>query len=355
MPTDSRHTLFYVLHSSHLFGTERMALATVQGLAGEFRPILFGPPGEAMDLAEKMGFEARRFRGAKELAKVLRPELKANRSLTYVATGVMQSAVCIGLNLLYRRKINHIQIVHGGTDERGSYGRKKTLNHANVRFVTVSQYAKERMIVNGVRGDRIEVVTNFLPPEYVATAPRRGPYSGGVKNVVVVSRLDQMKRVDLLLDALDRRPGELRDMSFRILGLGTEMKSLVDRAAKMHPNVTFAGFCDHVGDELAKSDLLLHTCPAEPFGLAILEGMGANLAVLVPDEGGAAALVKEGKSGFKFRANDAQNLADRLLELKSIDADKLNAVVAGGRVAVEKTFSAQAGLDAYRRLFAPRD
>ena len=125
MPADTRHPLFYVLHSSHLFGTERMALATVAGLADEFRPILFGPPGEAMDLAEKIGYAARRFRGAKELAKVLRPELKANRSLTFVATGISQSAVCIALNLLYRRKINHIQIVHGGTDERGKFRAKE--------------------------------------------------------------------------------------------------------------------------------------------------------------------------------------------------------------------------------------
>jgi glycosyltransferase involved in cell wall biosynthesis len=354
MAADARHPLLYVLHSSHLFGTERMALATVGGLADQFRPILFGPPGEAMDLAERMGFAVRRFRGAKQFAKILGPELREHRSLTFVATGVVQSAVCIGLNLLYRRKINHVQIVHGGTDERGSYGRKKWLNHAGVTFVTVSAFARERMIANGVRGDRIEVVTNFLPVEYLAAAPRRAAYDGGIKNVLIVSRLDAMKRVELLLDALDRKPAELRDMSFRILGLGTDMRALVERAARSHPNVNFAGFSGDVTGELAKSDLLLHTCPVEPFGLAILEGMAANVAVLVPDRGGAALLVEEGRSGFKFRAEDAANLADRLIELKTARAEILNRAVAGGRIAVEETFSARAGLDRYRRLFAPK-
>ncbi len=159
----------------------------------------------------------------------------------------------------------------------------------------------ERMIANGVRADRIEVVNNFLPAEYLASAPRRGVYGASVKSVLVVSRLDPMKRMDLLLDALDRRP-ELKNLSFKILGLGTEMNRLVERAGKSHPNVQFAGFSDRVGEELAGADLLLHTCPVEPFGLAILEAMAANLAVLVPDQGGAALLVEEGASGFKFRA-----------------------------------------------------
>lgn len=354
LPATDPQPLLYVLHSSHLFGTERMALATVRGLTDQFTPILFGPPGEAMDLAEQLGFAARRFRGAKEFAKVLRPELRQRRSLTFVATGVVQSAVCIALNLLYRRKINHIHIVHGGTDERGSFGRKKWLNHAPVTFVTVSDYARQRMIAHGVRADKIEVVTNFLPAEYLAAAPRRAAYTGGIANVLIVSRLDPMKRVELLLDALDRKPAELRDLSFRILGLGPDMKPLADRAARTHPNVTFAGFSADVPGELAKSDLLLHTCPVEPFGLAILEAMAANVAALVPDQGGASSLVEDQKNGFKFRANDPAHLAEKLIELKSAAAETLNRAVAGGRFAVEKTFSPQEGLDRYRRLFAPK-
>jgi glycosyltransferase involved in cell wall biosynthesis len=355
MTVDTRHPLLYVLHSSHLFGTERMALATLRGLESEFYPIVLGPPGEAMDLAQKMGYSVHRFVGARQLAEAIGLELKANRSLTFVATGVVQSAVCMTLNLLYRRKINHIHIVHGGAEGRGSYGRKKALNHANVTFVAVSEYARQQLITNGVRADRIEVVNNFLPTEYLVAAPRRASYSAGVKNVLIVSRLDPLKRVDLLLDALDRRPAELRDVSFRILGLGTQMNVLTERAARTHGNVCCAGFSDRVAEELTESDLLLHTCPVEPFGLAVLEAMAANVAALVPDRGGASLLVEDGISGFKFRADDADHLASRLIELKSASAEMLNQAVAGGRIVVEKTFSAQAGLARYRHLFAPKD
>lgn len=354
MGESGRHPLLYVLHGAQLYGTERMAIATLQGLADEFEPILFGPPGPAMDEAQSREFATHRFRGAKEFAAVLRPCLREHRAMTFVATGVVQSAVCIALNVLYRRRIRHFQIVHGGADERGSYGRKKWLNHAGVTFITVSPWARQKLIDNGVRADRIEVVANFLPAEYVASTPRRAAYDvPGVRRVIVVSRMDPLKRVGLLLDALDCGPEELADISFRVLGVGPEMKPLAERAKREHPNVEFPGYSRDVPAELARADLLVHTCPVESFGLGVLEAMAANLAVLVPDAGGAGSLVQDGVNGFRFRADDPQDLARRLLELKGAPAEVLNNSAAGGRKTVDVTFSSEAILEQYRRLFAP--
>lgn len=331
-----------------------MAIATMQGLAGEFRPILFGPPGPAMDEAQRLGLETHPFRGAKEFAAALRPCLREHRELTFVATGVVQSAVCIALNILYRRRIRHFQIVHGGADERGSYGRKKWLNHAGVTFVTVSPWARQKLIDNGVRPDRIEVAPNFLPADYVASTARRGAYDRpGVRRVIVVSRMDPLKRVGLLLDALDCGPKDLAEMSFRILGVGPEMKPLAERAARTHPNVEFPGYSREVPAELARADLLVHTCPVESFGLAVLEAMAANLAVLVPDAGGAGSLVQDRINGLRFRADHPQDLAEKLLELKNTPAEVLNNLVSGGRRTVDVTYSAATILGQYRRLFAP--
>jgi glycosyltransferase involved in cell wall biosynthesis len=308
-----------------------------------------------MDEAEKLGLAARRFRGAKQFASVLRPVLKQHRSLTFVATGVVQSAVCIALNAIYLRQMNHIHIIHGGAAGAGGYGRKKWLNLADVTFVTVSEWAKQRLISSGVPAGRIEVVPNFLPADRVAAAPRRGPYlQPGIRKALIVSRLDPLKRVVVLLDALDLAQDQLRDISFRVLGLGPEMKPLAERARASHPNVEFAGFSGNVPRELAAADLLVHTCPVESFGLAVLEAMAANLATVVPDQGGAGLLVEEGINGFRFHADDAKDLARRLIELKNAPAEILNRVAAGGRIAVGQTYSAKAVLDRYRQLFAPR-
>ncbi|HEY1922639.1 MAG TPA: glycosyltransferase family 4 protein [Tepidisphaeraceae bacterium] len=348
-----RHPVLYVLHSSQLYGTERMALATAQGLADEFETIFIGPPGVGLIEAERLGFETHQYRTSKDLAIVLRPLLKRYRSLTFVGTGPRYNLVCIGLNIFYRRRIKHIQILHGGSGIDKDYDRKKILNPFNVTFVVVSQWSKERLIEFGVK-NKIEVIGNFIVPAQLAAMPKRGRYDRpGVRQAVIVSRVDPLKRVDLLLDALDRRGEELRDISFRILGVGPDIDHLRDRAKRTHPNVEFAGFSDNVAAELARADLLVHTCAVETFGLAVLEAMAARVASLVPDKGGTATLIQDGVSGFTFRADDAEDLARRIALVKDAPAELLNRMVDAAATRVEVDFSASAALQRYRELFLP--
>jgi glycosyltransferase involved in cell wall biosynthesis len=353
MPASSRTPLLYVLHSSKLHGTERVALDTSVGLKDDYEPILFGPPGPAMEEAEKLGFEARRFRGAKEFARSLRPVLKKYDSMVFVATGVMHSGVCLALNLLYRRRINHFHIVHGGSSDLHSYGRKKWLNHTGVKFIAVSDWTKQKLIDFGTRADRITVIPNALPADRIAAAPKRPPYTAaGFRSAIVVSRIDAMKRVGILLDALDKASPKLREISFTIYGTGGEFDALKSRAAAAHPNVHFPGYSSEIPTHMSQADLLIHTCPEEPFGLVILEAMAANLAVLVPDSAGPGAIVQDNINGFKFRPNDPADLARRLEELTTTPAEKFNAITAAARNTVENTYSSQKNFDQYRRLFS---
>ena len=349
----TRHPVLYVLHSSQLYGTERMALATAEGLADEFETIFIGPPGPGLVEAQRLGFETHTYRTSKDLAKVLRPLLKRYKTLTFVGTGPRYNLVCIALNFWYRRKIKHIQILHGGSGVQKDYQRKKILNFFNITFIVVSEWSKRRLIDFGVKNP-IEVIGNFIIPSQLKSFPKRPIYAAaGIRRAVIVSRVDNLKRVDLLLDALDKRRQDLCDISFRILGLGPDLESLKERARNSHPNVEFAGFTDDVATEMAAADLLVHTCAVETFGLAVLEAMAVNLAALVPDQGGTAMLIQDGVSGFNFRADDAGHLADRLVELKTAAPDLLNKVVANAADKVQHQYSADAALERYRKLFRP--
>jgi glycosyltransferase involved in cell wall biosynthesis len=349
----TRHPVLYVLHSSQLYGTERMALATATGLADEFETVFIGPPGVALEEAERLGFQTRVYRTSKDLAFVLRPLLKRYPSLTFVGTGPRYHLVCIALNVFYRRRIKHIQMLHGGAGIKKDYARKKVLNSFDVTFVVVSQWSKEMLIQHGVHR-RIEVVHNFLAPEVAARLPHRAKYDQtGIRKAVVVARIDPVKRLDVLLDALDRRRDELHDISFRIFGLGPDLDKLRDRANRTHPNVDFAGYSEDIPGELAKADLFIHTCSVESFGVAILEAMAVGVAAMVPDEGGAASLIDDGVSGFRYHADDPDNLAQRLVELKLAPPDLFNQMVANATAKVDNEFSAAAAIERYRQLFAP--
>jgi glycosyltransferase involved in cell wall biosynthesis len=350
-PNDGqRIPLIYVLHSGRLYGTERMALATAAELSDEFAPLVFAPPGQAISEARAMGFGATEFRNVREVAVKLLPHFVHNHSLAFVATGVVHSLLGAAWAALSRCEIAHLHVVHGGTDERLSYGRKRCLNNLNVTLVAVSSFVRDRLLAHHVRPSRIRVVENFLRDAEVAAAPQHSRFcETGIRHLLVVSRLDPIKRVDLLFDAFDSEP-DLHHLDASVLGDGYELEKLRLRASAERSQIHVEGFRANVAHWMAQSDLLVHLCPVEPFGLAILEAMAAGVPALVPDRGGAGDLVEDGISGFRFKADDAVALATRLKELSRAPAQLLNRVVEGGRQALSGRFSAAARVADYRAL-----
>lgn len=345
----AKKLLIYALHSGNLYGTERMALATAAGLKDTFSPVIFAPPGPALHEAQRLGMDVRSFKSPIEFAFRLIPYFLRHRELAFVATGVVHSLACLTLGSLLRNRVRHLHIVHGGTDEHLSYGRKRKLNGKPVEFVAVSQFVKEKLEAHGVASDQVTVVENFLPNTVVTAGPRRPAFGQHIRRILVVSRVDPIKRIDLLLDAMDRAH-DLSDLRVTVLGTGWELDSLRERAAKNNPNVHFVGFSPQVLEEMAVSDLLLHLCGEEPFGLAIIEAMSVGLPVLVPDSGGAGSIVDHGSTGFRFCSNDVDSLVERLRELKGMSPAELNQVVSNARQLLDTRFSFANRLNDYRRL-----
>jgi glycosyltransferase involved in cell wall biosynthesis len=345
-----RPLLIYALHSGNLYGTERMALATAQGLAKEFDCAMMAPEGPALAEARRLGFTAIPFAGAQQFAWELWKLLGVKRRIAFFATGVMHSSVCLLLNLARRREISHLHLVHGGAEESLSYGQKRKLNGRPVRFVAVSGFVRDRLIANGVVERQISVVENFLTDERVASAPHRSAFDhSGVPRLIVISRLDPEKKVDTLLDALERFPA-LRQFTVRVLGRGWNEDQLRERAMRANLPVEFRGFEPNVAAQLAASDLLVHLCPEEPFGLAILEAMAARIPVLAPDSGGAGSLVESGVSGFHFRAGDAADLAARIIEIDRRGPQEMNRIVEAAARTLATRFSQRERLAGYRAL-----
>lgn len=340
--------LCYILHCGNLYGTERMALATLEGLRTDFTPILMTPPGLVVAEALARGITVHTFDSAIALAKILRQLLAQHSRLVVMDTALKHSLLLQMWNLVYRRSLLHLHIVHGGTNERQSYGRKHYLNFLDTRFVANSEFVRQRLIKHGVIPERITVIENFLSA--MPVRPRHEAFTQmGIREIIVVSRVDSIKRVDLLLEALTRHP-QLSELSVRVLGTGEDLDKLRDRAEKFHPNVQFLGFVMDVPEQLITADLLVHLCPVEPFGLAIVEAIAANVPVLVPDSGGAASLVEDGVSGFHFHANDVNHLANRLLALMQTPPHILNRVVEAARQSLVTRFSAERGINQYRQL-----
>jgi alpha-1,6-mannosyltransferase len=99
-----------------------------------------------------------------------------------------------------------------------------------------------------------------------------------------------------------------------VYGAGPHLDELVD-AAGTAP-VHFRGFVDSraaLSRRLAAADVALSVCPAETFGLAVLEALASGTPVVTADRGGARELI-DAASGA-WGVPDPSALADAVLEL----------------------------------------
>lgn len=324
-PQAERQALIYVVHSGKMYGTERAALWTLDGLRRNWDPILIAPPGPVHEEAERLGIEVHPLRGRLHLLFSLWRLLVRKRKAAVLTTGVGQALLGCLAQLLALARVAHACVVHGGVDEHASFGRKAWLARTPVQLIAVSDFVRRCLCERGVRERQVRTIENFLPERAFALDPRPLRREPSERRLLVVSRLDAIKHVDLLIEALERSP-DLHDLPVRVLGDGPERQRLEERVRRSRLAVEFVGYSDEVFAELDRADGLVHTWEREPFGLAVAEGQARGLPVLVPDAGGAAALVEHERTGLHYIAGDADSLAAALRDWRERPAAELEAL-----------------------------
>lgn len=359
--------LMYILETGNLYGTERMALATMSSLDGYSRRIVFANrpdihgKGSVLEAALKAGFEAVEYQGRQALAKILLPYFLRNRRIDIIGTGVGGAFVCHALALLTFVRLRQVVVAHGGVEDSIVYGTKHRLRRIGVRTIAVSDFVRDELVRWGVRPDTVSVVENFLSeeqrrecrerPPYDIARPDARPLCAERVKVLVMSRAHPIKRLDLIVEAVERFG--LKNFDFDIYGAGESLEALKARSARFS-NIRFHGFAPNAKEHLAEADLLLHTCPVEPFGLVVLEAAVSKVVAIVPHSGGAGSLVDDGHTGLCFRADQADDLERVLQAVRSMAGATLQQLVDQGKVAVERRFTPEVGTRRYREaLDAP--
>ncbi|MBE9609568.1 glycosyltransferase family 4 protein [Chitinilyticum piscinae] len=336
--------LVYILHCGQLYGTERMALATLGELWGRADVMLLAPEGPVHFEAARLGIKSKPYRSMTDLAGKLW-HLLASPGTKVCTTSVSQSLITCLLGAIRRHVPRQVHIVHGGTDEHLSYGRKHWLQPLGIELVAVSAYVRERLLAHHCVPRQITVIENFLSGAY----PERGVLRQlDQLRVCMITRLDPIKQVGVAIDAWNAMPSFGRP-HLRVCGTGWQLEELLTRAA-VNADIELLGYVSDTRQELLRSDLYLHTCGAEPFGLAILEAMVVGVPVLVPDTGGASLLVEPGVNGFCYRTGDALDLQRQIEKIAAMSAEELNAIVAQARRMLRGRFSASERANDYAAL-----
>ncbi len=176
-------------------------------------------------------------------------------------------------------------------------------------ILAVSQGVKDRLVRDyGYAPKKISVVYNGVDTKRFSPASkdtRRGlrrdlQISDEAVVVVSAARLDQIKRLDRLIQAFGVLSLKYNDLRLLLTGDGPlrdDLKSLA-RSVNNRENIRFLGHVEDVCAILRASDIYVLPSDEEGFGIALAEAMACELVCVATKTVGPSEIIDDGLSGF---------------------------------------------------------
>jgi len=171
-------------------------------------------------------------------------------------------------------------------------------------YVTLTEFAREKLIEAGVAPAKIVVKPNFVFPD-------PGPGLGRGGYALFAGRLVAEKGIDTVLSAWDKLPVK---PPLRIAGDGP-LAPQVAALAEREKNVVFLGRVSRAELLSLMQEAVVLVFPSkwyEGFPMLVAEAYATGLPVVASPIGSLKSLVHDGRTGLHFRPGDAQDLASRI-------------------------------------------
>ncbi|HLU96410.1 MAG TPA: glycosyltransferase [Thermobifida alba] len=175
------------------------------------------------------------------------------------------------------------------------------------RLLALTREDADRWINQGL--NNLDVMPNPLPWLPARPSPRTG------RTVVSIGRLDEQKRVDLLLEAWARTAPRFPDWTLRVYGTGADEQELRDycRDLGLDSSVRWMGATGDVPGALREASVLAQSSRGEGFPLVLLEAMACAVPCVAFDcAPGVREIVTDGEDGLLAPPGDTRALAERL-------------------------------------------
>jgi glycosyltransferase involved in cell wall biosynthesis len=203
--------------------------------------------------------------------------------------------------------------------------------------VLPSEWTKAELLrLDGLHGSYEIVANGIALPALLSREQAREQLgiAGDARVIGGSMRLVDWKRPELIVEAAREIPGTVAV----ILGEGPEVDRL--RSSAKGVDLRLPGFRMDAVSLLPAFDVFMHPCPIDNQPLAIFEAMAAGVPVIVADQGGAALMVDDERTGLRAPATAAgmSGAVSRLLD----DPAGAGRLAAAGRDEVLSRFTTEA-------------
>lgn len=175
------------------------------------------------------------------------------------------------------------------------------------QYVTLTQFARNKMIEGGLPADKIVVKPNFVAPE-----PKLGAGDGNY--ALYVGRLSVEKGLDTLLAAWKQLENPI---PLKIVGDGP-LADMVTAASEEQPCIEHLGRrpMEEVHQLMGDAQFLVFPSKwYETFGRVAVEAFATGTPVIAANIGAIAEIVQPGYTGLHFTPGDAQDLARQVTHM----------------------------------------
>lgn len=140
--------------------------------------------------------------------------------------------------------------------------------------------------------------------------------------IVFVARFQNaQKRQDLMIEALEKVIVTYPDTLLKFYGTG-EDQAMIENLVQdkgLENNVRFMGYTNSPEEVMVNSEVFVLTSDYEGIPNSLIEAMSVGMPVVSTDcdPGGARMLIKDGVNGMLVKKNDAQGIADAIINIFS--------------------------------------
>jgi len=164
-----------------------------------------------------------------------------------------------------------------------------------------------QVVYNGISKELIKEKENYFPDQ--------------IFKIICVGRLAHLiKGQHIAIEALHKlREKGIRNIRMDFIGSGDSelyLKELTNNL-ELKERINFLGLKDrnYIYSHLKEYDLLIQPSLFEGFGLTVVEGIAAGLAVLVSDIDGPKEIIDKTGFGFSFQSGNAEDCANKIYKI----------------------------------------